>query len=183
MKKLMACALPLLAALLLPSTGFAVAPAASTTAASSAAPLKIGVVDLQAVLQQSPQMTAANAKLKKQFEPQEQQILAAQKKLKADSDKLQQSGSTLAKADLAKLQAQVANDKSQLEQQFVDFRQALIAAHNKAMQTVIQQVNVAIGQIAQKNGYNIVFQKQGILYSSAGYDITPNVLASLKAAK
>lgn len=177
MKKLTLRVLPLVA-LLVASTGvFAASPAAP------AGGLKIAVVDLQQVLQQSPQMTAANAQLKKQFEPQEQQIIAAQKKLKTDSDKLQQSGASMSKDDLAKQQQLVNTDKTELEQQFITFRQNLIAAHNKSMQSVIDQVNSTIATIAKQGQYNIVLQKQGILYADQSYDITTQVIDTLKKAK
>lgn len=152
-------------------------------ASAPAAGIKIAVVDLQQVLQQAPQMAAANAQLKKQFEPQEQQIIAAQKKLKADSEKLQQSGPSMNKDDATKLQQTVMTDKTQLEQQFITFRQNLIAAHNKSMQTVIDQVNATIATIAKEGQYNIVLQKQGILYADQSYDITSQVVAALKKAK
>lgn len=179
MKKLTLRVLPFVA-LLVASTG---AFAASTPAAAPAGGIKIAVVDLQQVLQQAPQMTAANAQLKKQFEPQEQQIIAAQKKLKTDSDKLQQGATSLSKDEAAKLQQTVVTDKSQLEQQFITFRQNLIAAHNKAMQAVIDQVNTTIATIAKQGQYNIVLQKQGILYADQGYDITGQVVTALKSAK
>lgn len=175
MKKLTLRVLPLVA-LLVASTG-------AFAAAAPASGLKIAVVDLQQVLQQSPQMTAANAQLKKQFEPQEQQIIAAQKKLKTDSDKLQQSSASMSKDDLAKQQQLVNTDKTELEQQFITFRQNLIAAHNKSMQGVIDQVNATIATIAKQGQYNIVLQKQGILYADQSYDITNQVIDTLKKAK
>ncbi len=168
--------LSVLACLLAPMAIFA----ASTPAPTSTAPaIKIAVVDLQKVLEQAPQMNTANSVLKKQFEPQEQQILAAQKKLKADSDKLQASAANAT----TQLQQQVTSDKSQLEQQFMTFRQNLIAAHNKSMQAVIAQVNATIASIAAQGQYNIVMQKQGVLYSDKSYDITDQVIATLKKQK
>ena len=44
-------------------------------------PLKIGVINAPEILQVSPEMKAAGEKLRSQFEPRQQKILALQKKM------------------------------------------------------------------------------------------------------
>lgn len=146
--------------------------------------MKIAVVDLQEILQQAPQVTSANQSLKKEFAPQEQKIVAQQKQIQADQDKLQANASSMSEAERIKLQKQVTSEKDQLTKDFTNFRQALIAAHDKEMQTVITQVNNTIEAVAKEQKISLVLQKQSVLYSDQQFDLTSQVLTSLsKQAK
>ncbi len=183
MKKLATILLPL-AALFFGSQAMAVgatnaAPAATLSQAGSAN-LKIGVVDVQAVLQQSHQMAVANDKLKKQFAPQEKKIVEAQKQLKSDTDQYRTGSSSMKKPQLEAMQKKIQAEQQNLQTMFASFREDLITAHNQSMQKVIKQVNESIQQIAQEQHYDVVLQKQGVLYAGNQFDITKQVAAKLK---
>lgn len=140
---------------------------------------KVGVIDLQKVLEQSPQMQKSNEALKKQFKPQEDKIISAQKKLKADEDKLS-GGSKLSASQQKKLEAKLGNEKKALVKQIAAFRQSLMVAHDKAMKSVLAQVKTVTQQVAKKQHLDMVMQKQGTFYADSSLDITDEVLAELK---
>jgi len=55
---------------------------------SAFASVKVGIIDLPQILQHSPQVQAINAKLKEQFKPQQEKIVAAQDTIRNEAKKL-----------------------------------------------------------------------------------------------
>lgn len=146
---------------------------------ASADNLKIGVIDLQLILQKSPQIATINAQLNKQFKPRQDKIQAAQKALQDESDNLNRNSATMSVTDRNQLQDKIISDKANLEGMAVAFRRDLAAAQNQDMQGFMNQLSTVVNSIAKANKYDLVLQRAGVPYVNSSLDITSQVLGGL----
>lgn len=149
------------------------------TAGAGADGLKIAVIDLQTILQKSSQVKVINDKLTSQFKPRQDKIIAAQKSLQAEMDRLDKNGTTMAAADRNKLQDQIITDKANLQGMAIAFQRDLSAAQNQSLQDFMNQLNKVVTGIAQTNKYDLVLQRNGVPYVSSNLDISNQVLTEL----
>lgn len=150
---------------------------------ASAAELKVGVVDLQQILQKSPQIATINDQLNKQFKPRQDKIQALQNTLQSESDNLNRNTATMSGDARNKLQDKIIADRANLESMAVAFRRDLAAAQNTDMQGFMNQLTGVINNIAKTYKYNMVLQRAGVPYVDPSMDITAQVLQGLGNSK
>ncbi len=162
---------------LLVSTG---AFAANTPAGAN---FKIGVIDVQLVLQKSPQIAAINSQLTKEFKPRQDKIVAAQKDLQAEVDKLNKNANVMSDGERNKLQDQIIADKANVEGMALSFKRDLSQAQGKAMQDFMGQLTQVVNEIAKKGNYDLILQRAGVPYANSSLDVTNQVLQELNNKK
>lgn len=141
--------------------------------------IKVGVVDLHTIFDKAPQPKKINEELKKQFEPQEQKIKKAQQAVQDDIKKLQRDNTVMSEADRKKLQEKILKNRQDLQQMTIDFQQKAAAEQGKAMQKLLDQIRVAIKQVAAKNQLTLVLQSEGAPYYDQKLDVTDQVIGIL----
>ena len=147
---------------------------------ASAASLKIGVIDLPQILQQSPQVTAINKNLQSEFAKQQQQIVTAQKNLQKEAGQLSPTATTkLSSADKTKLEQKIQSDQKALQQMVATFQENVSKAQTQAMDKFMQEVDATVKSIAQKQNLDMVVLKPALIYSANTVDITQQVLKAL----
>lgn len=142
--------------------------------------LKVGVLDVQKVMQNSPQVSAMQAKLKKQFAPQEKKITTAQKQLKADFGKYNRNKAVMKDADKKTLQKKILAEQSSLRDLQVKFQQQLIAAQRESMQSILKDIEDAVNDVAKDQKLDLVLTKASVAYNNPDLDVTDKVIKKLK---
>ncbi len=150
------------------------------SAAAADASLKIGIVDMQQIIQKSPQLATINDQLNKQFKARQDKVIAAQKNLQAETDKYNRNSATMSSADRTKAQDQITADHASTQSMMVDFQRDLNTAQNQAMQTLIGQVTGVVSKIAKAGNYDLILQRAAAPYANNDMDITDQVLAGMK---
>ncbi len=148
-------------------------------AIASASNLKVGIVDLHKVLQESSQAKVISKRLEGQFKPRQEKLFASQKQLKSDAEKLRRDATLMTAAQKTTLQNKVIQEQRTLEQSGAKYQEDLNKAQNQAMQEFFAKVKVALDKIAQQGGYDIILQKENVPYSSPDMDITKQLIAAL----
>jgi outer membrane protein len=148
-----------------------------TTLAS--ADSKIAVIDVQQILQKSPQMAAINDQLTKQFKPRQDKLAAAQKALQDESDNLNRNAATMNVNDRNKLQDKILADKANFEASAVAFRRDLADAQNRDLQGFMNKLSAVVNSIAKSGNYDLILQRSGVPYAKDNMDITAQVLKQL----
>ena len=141
---------------------------------------KIGIVDIHAVLQSSPQIAAADAQLKQQFQGREQDIKKAQDQLKTDQDNLQKNSTVMKATDSDALQKKIDTETQQLTQMQVSFQQDVMTAQNKVMSQFVNQVKTIMNDVAKQDNLSLILDQSTVVYSDSQMDITKQVIAALK---
>ena|SRR3990167_8680011 len=162
--------------LILISSVFALTALGATTTASS---FKIGVMNLQEVIQQSPQLNTIKADLKKQFDSKEKEIVGSQKTLQDDIDNLHKNSSVMKTAERNALQDKIAKEQQQLQSMQMAFQQQYIAARDKALSSLFEHIKTIVDGIAKKQGFNLILTNEPVAYADDNLNITDEVVKAM----
>jgi len=155
--------------------------AVSLPLGAAQAQTKIGVVNVQRLLQESPQAQAASSALENEFAARRRDLEAQQKDLKAREDKLQKDGAVMAEAERRNAEKTLRDGQRELARKQNEFLEDLNVRRNEALgqlqRTVLQEVQT----YAKSAGFDVVVADA--LYASPAVDITSQVLSALQARK
>lgn len=139
----------------------------------------IAVIDYQAILRKSSAIKSVREQAEAQRKKLQSEITEKEKKLRAEGQALAQQRSVLSPEAFAKRQSQLRSEmievRSQVQTRKRQLDQAFAQADRKFEKTVIELVD----KIAKENGYNLVFNKNPLIYASPKFDITAMVLKRL----
>lgn len=144
-----------------------------------AADLKIGIVNLNAVLQQAPLMISLNNDLIKRFQSRQNDLIAAQKQLQDETNKLNIAGNMSAD-DQNKLKTKIATDQANFQILSANLQKDLAIAKDAAMQKFTAKINSVIQGIAKSGNYDVIEQSSNFLFIKPELDITQQVVSQMK---
>lgn len=153
--------------------------------ASAFAEVTIAVVNIQDVIQKSPQLAVLNADLEKQFKPREAKIKLLQKEYENNVNILKRDGTKLTEVNRTELQNKITTDGNNLQAQSANFQRDLGAAQKQALEAVLVEVNKVITSINNEGKYTIILPASGVVAfnKNAAVDLTPGILEKLKKVK
>ncbi|KTD38876.1 outer membrane protein OmpH [Legionella nautarum] len=140
---------------------------------------KIGVVDLQKIMQTSSQMKTIQQKLEKDFKPRRDKLVAMEEGLKQDMEKFKRDGSIMSDSQKKDLEKKILATQQTFEREGQQYQQELSTAHNEAMEELYSKIRKAIAKVADTDKYDIVLQKDAAPFSSEKLDITENVIKQI----
>lgn len=140
-----------------------------------AADMKVAVVNVQQVLQQSPRVADQSKKLEGDFKSRQTKINDEQKTLQDELDKFKKDSTTMSQKDRDAMQKKIANDRSELVKKVVAYQQDLQKEQNKIMQGILGDLNGIVNTIAKAQGYTLVLDSQAVIFAADGNDITKDV--------
>lgn len=140
---------------------------------------KIGVVDFAKLMEQSPQAKAAVSKMEKEFAPREKELVAMQRDIKSEEDKLSRDGAVMSETERSKLERDLISKKRDFKRSNDEFREDLNIRRNEEiskLQRYIYETSVAV---AKEQQYDLIVT-EGIVYASDRVNITDAVLERLQ---
>lgn len=140
---------------------------------------KIGVVDLQKIMQTSNQMKDIQQKLEKEFKPRRDKLVATETNLKNDMEKFKRDSAILTATQKKDLEKKIIMAQQQFERDGQQYQQELSSANNEAMEGLYAKVRAAISKIAKEDKYDIIVQKDAAPFSSASLDVTDKVVKAI----
>ncbi|HAT6978113.1 TPA: OmpH family outer membrane protein [Legionella pneumophila] len=140
---------------------------------------KIGVVDLQKIMQTSNQMKEIQQKLEKEFKPRRDKLVAMEASLKSDMEKFKRDGAIMSASQKKDLEKKIVAAQQQFERDGQQYQQELSTAHNEAMEGLYNKVRTAITKIAKDEKYDIIVQKDAAPFSSESLDVTDKVIKAI----
>lgn len=165
-----------LAGVLLLAGGFNVSEAADTT-------IKVAVVNVQQVLQQSPKVAEYSKKLEDQFKTRQTKIGDEQKALQDSLEKFKKESLTMNEKERNDMQKKIAAERSDLVKKVVAYQQDLQKEQNKIMQGILGDINGIVTNIAKTNKYALVLDSQAVIFAADGNDITKDVAKKFNGDK
>ena len=158
----------------------AVALAAFSSPAAIAQNLKIGVVNVPALMQAAPQAKVAMDALQEEFAPRQREVLAKQKEFETLNEKVQRDVAVMgeterrnAEKDLRDLQREVARLQN-------EFQEDLNLRRNEELGNLQRSLLKEVQEYAQAEGYDLVVG-DGVLFASNAVNITASVLQAMEA--
>jgi outer membrane protein len=139
--------------------------------------LRIGYVNMKEVLDNAPQVVAGREKLDQEFRPrneliedEEARVLVLEQQL-LDGD--------LSEADHGRLERDVRETRRNIQRMREDLRDELSFRRTEEVQKLEDQINLAVQEIAQQYGYDLVISSP-VVYASPALDITDLILQQLQ---
>ena len=133
------------------------------------------MVNVQQVLMKSSKVSKVNTQLQDQFKARQDKLAAQQKSLQDQVDKVTKESATMSKKDKDAAEKKIADEKANFLKDASAFQKEVSTEQNKAMQTILGQLNGIISSMAKKDGYTLVLDSQAVVYANDATDITADV--------
>lgn len=140
---------------------------------------RIGVVDLQKIMQTSSQMKDIQQKLEKEFKPRRDKLVAMEASLKADMEKFKRDSAVMSANQKKDLEKKIIGAQQQFERDGQQYQQELSTANNEAMEGLYSKVRAAISKVAKDNKYDLIVQKDAAPFSADILDVTDKVVKAI----
>jgi outer membrane protein len=146
--------------------------------------LKIGVVDINRLLSESPQFQEARAKLEDEFAPREREIIAMQATLEATAKQLEKDMPVMGEAERDNAQRELRNSERDLVRAQNQFREDAQTRESEIMRDMQQEIGQQIVGYGQSEGYDIILPAggAGVLFASPRVDVTGPLIERLQAS-
>lgn len=147
----------------------------------AAADLKIGVVSVERILTEAPQVDAVNASMLEQFGPQRDALQALEKEITKMQENYKRNELVMTEDKLNDLKKDIITKIQKLKQTEATLSQEVTTVRNQELAVLQQQVRGIIDDIAKKGKYSLVLS-EGVAYADEKLDITDKVLDQMKSA-
>ena len=147
----------------------------------AAAELKIGVVSVERILTEAPQVEAVNASMLERFGPQRDALQVLEKEINKMQEDYKRNELVMTEDKLNKLKKDIITKIQKLKQTEAVLSQEVATVRNQELAVLQQQVRGIIDDIAKKGKYSLVLS-EGVAYTDDKLDITSKVLDEMKSA-
>lgn len=148
----------------------------------TAAELKVGVVDLRKLVDQSAQSQKSQAELKKEFQPRETKLVSEQKELKKMEEKLEKDMAVMSEADKRKLEKELIDRGREFKRSMDEMRQDYGLRANQEMAKIQKVVQEAIQSVAKEQNFDLILV-DGVAFAKDSLNITTEVEKKLGGSK
>jgi outer membrane protein len=144
----------------------------------SYADLKIGFVNIPAVLEKAPQAEKAKKRLEQKFSPRDKQLVAQQKEIQSMEEKLTRDASVMSDSEKSNLEKEIMNKKRDAKRSQQEFSEDFNASRNEELGKLQRRIVEAVREIAKKEEYDLLLT-ESVIYAKPEFDITAQVQQKL----
>ncbi len=141
-------------------------------------PEKIGVIEVQRIVQESAVGKESLARIQKLQQSKQDELTKRQKELRDMEQKIQDQGKSLSEDAMDKLQKDYQAKALDLKRFQDDAQRELEDAQRKELAELEKRVMPVIDAVAREQKYTLVFNKfqSGLLFATPGVDLTDAVI-------
>jgi outer membrane protein len=144
---------------------------------AAAQELRVGYVNMKAVLDNAPQVVTGRDKLDLEFRPRNNVIEAEEARAEALESRLQVGD--LGMDERTRLEREVRELRRSINRQREDLRDELSFRRTEEVQQLESQINLAVQEIAESFGYDLILSSP-VVYANPALDITDLILQRLQ---
>ncbi|GAB6139872.1 OmpH family outer membrane protein [Methylosoma difficile] len=148
------------------------------TANVSYADLKIGFVNIPAVLEKAPQAEKAKKRLEMEFSPRDKQLLAQQKEIQSKEERMARDAAVMSESERSNLEKEILNKKRDAKRSQQEFSEDFNARRNEELGKLQRRIVEAIRSIAKDQNFDLLLT-DGVIYASEQIDVTSQVQQKL----
>jgi outer membrane protein len=146
-------------------------------ASAEAQQLRIGYVDMKQVLDNAPQVLAGRARLDQEFRARNDAIEMDEMRVAALEARIQQGD--LSSDSRLQTERELRDLRRNITRRKEDLRDELSFRRTEEVQSLEEQINVAVQEIAERNGYDLIISSP-VVYANPDLDITDQILEQLE---
>ncbi|MEJ8568978.1 OmpH family outer membrane protein [Wenzhouxiangellaceae bacterium CH-27] len=139
--------------------------------------LRIGYVDMKQVLDNAPQVVAGREILDQEFRGRSEAIEVDEFRAKTLEDRLAQGD--LAPENARQTERELRELRRNINRRKEDLRDELSFRRTEEVQRLEEEINVAVQEIAKRNGFDLILSSP-VVYASPALDVTDLVLEQLE---
>jgi outer membrane protein len=151
-------------------------------AASAQGNLKVGVVNIARLVEQSPQFAAAQKKLEDEFGPRQRDLQALEQKLRGQSETFQRDAPVMGEAERLNLERQIRDGQRELQRAQNELVEDFNLRRNEELGALQRDVLLKAQEYARNEKYDLLLTDQSLIFASTAVDVTAAVLALLQPA-
>lgn len=144
----------------------------------SYADLKIGFVNIPAVLEKAPQAEKAKKRLEQEFSPRDKQLVAQQKEIQSMDEKMTKDAAVMGESARVNLEKDILNKKRDAKRAQQEFSEDFNARRNEELGKLQRRIVEAIREIAKAQNFDLLLT-DGVIYASEKIDVTSQVQQKL----
>lgn len=147
-----------------------------------AAELKIAVVDIQRVMEESPQAEDAKKVIEKEFGPREKELIALQQDIRKLEERMARDSSMMSESERGRLDREILGKKRDFQREQESFRDDLGFKQKEFVDKIQRDIVSQIRTYSTDKKLDLVIAN-GVVYANDKLDITEDILKLLKPAK
>jgi outer membrane protein len=147
------------------------------SATAGAEQLRIGYVDMKVVLDNAPQVIAGRTKLDQEFRSRNDAIEMDDLRAEALEVSIQQAD--MSSDNRLQMERELRELRRNISRRKEDLRDELSFRRTEEVQQLEEEINVAVQEIAQRNGFDLIISSP-VIYASPDLDITDLILEQLE---
>jgi len=144
----------------------------------SYAELKIGFVNIPAVLEKAPQAEKAKKRLEAKFSPRDKQLVAQQKEIQSLEEKLTRDAAVMSDSERGNLEKDILNKKRDAKRSQQEFSEDFNVSRNEELGKLQRRIVEAIREIAKDQKFDLLLT-DGVIYASPQIEVTAQVQQKL----
>lgn len=141
---------------------------------------RIGVVNANKIVEESPQYDRVRKSLESEFKRRNEDLVSQQKQLKQLEDKLSRDGDVMSAAEVKRLEQDIRSRRRKLNTTSDEYREDLNLRRNEEFNKLLRQVSEVVHQVGEEENIDVILS-EGVVYASKRVDLTAQVLERLKA--
>ncbi len=146
--------------------------------------IKIGVINLPEVLQQSPYAAEIRDKILAEFGGREEKLRALQEELQAESEKLTRDSAVMSESARQALQQEIMTKQAEFISLQESFREDTMRRQNEETQALLEIIGYEVEAVAQAEKLDMIIHRDAVPYiADEKLDVTPLVIEKLKKKK
>lgn len=146
-------------------------------AASQAADIKIGFVDVERIRRESAPAAHASKQLENEFAPRAQELQRRDAEIKAAQSELAKDTMTMSESDRRAREQELARMSIDFQRLQREYREDLNLRRNQEIASLFERADRVIKKIANAEKYDLILQEA--VFRSSRIDITDRVLKAL----
>ncbi|WP_371192608.1 OmpH family outer membrane protein [Glaciecola sp. SC05] len=154
----------------------------SIVSTMASAAQKVGVIDVQLVLQSLPQVAVIEQKINAEFQDQIQEVTAMREEGNFLVEKLQREAATMSEEQKLQLQQQITTLGQQMQQKGQPLQQNMQNRTAEERNKLLGLIKQAIDGIAAAEDYDMVLNAQSVPFAKEEFDISQQVLDRVSKA-
>jgi outer membrane protein len=147
---------------------------------AAAQELKVGVVNIQALMESAPQTKSAMDGLQEEFAPRQREFAAKQKEFEDLQAKAQKDYAVMGETERSNAEKELRDLQREVTRLQTEFREDLNLRQNEELGKLQRSLLKEVQDYAQAEGYDLVVG-DGVLFASPAVNITDNVLQAVEA--
>lgn len=139
--------------------------------------MKIGFVNGQRVINESPQAIKAKKKIEKEFEKRDQELQKMAKQLQGMQEDMEKNATVMSESARHAKEREFNDLNRDFQRKQREFREDLNLRQNEEMASIYENVNKIIKKVAESEKFDLIVQEA--VYFSPKIDITDKVIKAL----